>query len=190
MLKKTITYVNPFTEQEVTEDHYFHLSKADLVEMSVEEHAARYTDKDGNELEGMQAHLQRIVESEDAPAILKEFKAILRRAYGKKDGDRFVKSPEIWTEFEGSEAYSELIFDLLTHEEELAKFINAVIPGNLDQIAAEVAARSEAEEARQNGSTSEPHADAVPRVLTRDQAQAMSAQELQAGLADGRYKLA
>lgn len=183
MLKKTITYVNPFTDQQVTEDHYFHLSKADLVEMEVEEHSAKYTNKAGEELTGMQAHLQRIVDSEDAPAVLKEFKSILRRSYGKKDGDRFIKNPEIWAEFEGSEAYSELVFSLLTNSDELAKFIESVIPGNLEQIAKEVAARAEAEESGSNGATPQT------RTLTLAEAQQMDQQELQAGLNDGRYKL-
>jgi hypothetical protein len=49
MLKKRITFTNPFTDQEVTEEHYFHISKADLVEMEMEEHSARYM-KDGEEL--------------------------------------------------------------------------------------------------------------------------------------------
>ncbi len=34
MLKKTITYED-FDGNQVTEDHFFHLSKADLVEMEV-----------------------------------------------------------------------------------------------------------------------------------------------------------
>lgn len=146
MVKKTITYVDPLTDQQVTEDHYFHISKADLLEMEMEEHNAKYTSKDGQELTGMQAHLQRIVDSEDPKLVLGEFKAIVKRAYGRKVNDRFVKSPEIWAEFEGSEAYSEFLFSLLTNAEESASFVNSVVPGNLEQIAKEVAARAEAEE--------------------------------------------
>lgn len=191
MVKKTITYMNPFTEEMVTEDHYFHISKADLVEMELEEHAATY-EKDGETLTGMQAHLQKIIDAQDGPAVLAEFKAILRRGYGIKDGDRFVKSADVWAQFEGSEAYSELVFQLLTDGEELAKFISSVIPGNLEQIAAEIAARGEAEQAGQNGSTPDPTGltrGDTPHVLTRAQALEMNAEELQAGLADGRYKL-
>ena len=81
MLKKTITYTNPFTEQEVTEEHYFHISKADLVEMEMEENKAAYTDKEGNRLTGMQAKLQQIVDSEDGKAIMAEFKDRLRALY-------------------------------------------------------------------------------------------------------------
>jgi len=188
VVKKTITYVNPFTEQEVTETHYFHISKADLVEMEVEQHGAKYTDKEGNELTGMQAHLQRMVDAEDARAVLKEFKEIIRRAHGKKDGDRFIKTPETWAEFEGSEAYSELIFAMLTKADESAEFINKIIPGNLDQIAVEVAARAEAEQARAADPTGLTE-KTTPQVLTQEQVAAMDSEELKSGLADGRYKL-
>src|SRR3954469_23361376 len=130
MLKKTITYENPFTEQEVSEEHYFHISKADLVEMEMEEHKATYTDKEGKELTGMQAKLQKIVDSEDGKAIMFEFKDIIRRAYGKKDGDRFLKSKEIWEEFASTEAFSQLIFEVCTDATAASEFINGIVPNN------------------------------------------------------------
>src|SRR3982751_1848676 len=98
MLKKIIKYTNPFTEQELSEEHYFHISKADLVEMEMEEHGAKYI-KDGETLTGMQAKLQRIIDSQDGRAIMSEIKDMIRRSYGKKDGDRFLKSKEIWDDF-------------------------------------------------------------------------------------------
>ncbi|MGG6494729.1 UNVERIFIED_CONTAM: hypothetical protein NY603_17485, partial [Bacteroidetes bacterium 56_B9] len=84
MLKKTITFENPFTGASVTEDHYFHISKADLLEMEMEEHKDEYKTKSGETVTGMQAKLQRIVDSEDGKAIMAEFKDIIRRSYGKK----------------------------------------------------------------------------------------------------------
>jgi hypothetical protein len=214
VVKQTITYVDPLTDQQVTEDHYFHISKADLLEMEMEEHNAKYTSKDGQELTGMQAHLQRIVDSADPKAVLGEFKAIVKRAYGKKVGDRFVKSGEIWADFEGSEAYSEFLFQLLTDANASAEFVNKIVPGNLDQIAKEVAARAEAEERASaptpitaapsavtsaeadTGSweaTRKPVIAAAtserPVELTRVDLIEMNDQELKDGLADGRYKL-
>lgn len=191
MVKKTVTYMNPFTEEMVTEDHYFHISKADLVEMEVEEHNATYV-KDGESLTGMRAHLQRIVDSEDGKAVLKEFKAILRRAYGKKVGDRFIKNPEIWAEFEGSEAYSELVFSLLTDGDELSTFINNIVPGNLEEIAKEVAARADAETAEPPTAEPDPTGltnGVTPQVLTAQQVSEMDPIDLKSGLAEGRYKL-
>lgn len=195
MLKKTIVYENPFTGDTVTEDHYFHISKADLVEMEMEEHKVEYTTKDGKELTGMQAKLQRIVDSEDGKAIMAEFKDIIRRSYGRKDGSRFLKSPEIWAEFSSTEAFSQLLFDICTDANAAGEFVNGVVPGNLDQIAEEVRQRAAQTEpaslVAQNGdSPDEPSDDSAdPRLLTLTEATEMDQNDLQAGLVSGRYKL-
>src|SRR4051794_21688682 len=116
----------------MTEEHYFHISKSDLVEMEMEENKASYINKDGETLTGMQAKLQQIVDSEDGKAIMAEFKDIIRRSYGKKDGDRFLKSKEIWEEFAATEAYSQLLFEICTQADVAADFINGIIPKNMD----------------------------------------------------------
>lgn len=207
MLKKDITFVNPFTEQQVTEEHYFHLPKAELVRMEMEEHNKKYTatkgELAGQELSGMQAHLQRMIEAEDGRAVLREFEEILRRSYGKKDGDRFVRSETIWEGFKSSEAYSEFLFQLFTQPDEMAKFIAAVFPGDLEEIVREVAARTGASAVdsvipSSDGSvwtiTRKPVLDAAtpenPVDITRVDMIEMDAAYLQGGLADGRFKFA
>lgn len=206
MLKKTITYENPFTGESVTEDHYFHISKADLVEMEMEENKNTYTNQQGQKLTGMQAKLQRIVDSEDGKAIMAEFKDMIRRSYGRKQGDRFLKSPEIWAEFSSTEAFSQLLFDLCTNADSASEFVNGIVPGNLEQIAAEVREQAEkrtadsaetpalekAETALNGDGPSDPTGLSnpdTPRVLTLAEAQAMDQTELQSGLSSGRYKL-
>ena len=207
MLRKVITYENPFTGAEVTEEHYFHISKADLVQMEMEEHGTRYQ-KDSQELTGMQAKLQRIVDSQDGRAIMEEIRDIIRRSYGKKEGDRFLKSKEIWDNFASTEAYSQLIFDLCTSAEASADFMNGIVPNNLEKIAAEVRAIAEQQEtsstevaANLDGAETRLKENATleegdevdkkpePRILTRQEMTEMGASDLQAGLADGRYKL-
>jgi hypothetical protein len=189
LLKKTITYTNPFTDEEVSEEHYFHISKADLVAMAMEDHNATY-EKDGEKLIGLQAKLQKVVDSEDGKAILAEFKDIIRRAYGKKDGDRFLKSEEIWNDFSSTEAFSQLLFDLSTDANAASEFINGIIPKNLDQIAADIEQRARALASETTPVTAENNGtpDAT-QLLTQEQAAAMDANELQSGLAAGRYKL-
>lgn len=142
MLKRSITYENPFTNQEVTEEHFFHISKADLVEMELEEHGTTYS-KDGQELTGMQAKLQQIVDSEDGRAIMREFKDIIRRSYGRKEGERFVKKLEYWDDFASSEAFSQLLFELCTDPNAAGEFVNGVVPANLEQIAEDVRKQAE-----------------------------------------------
>jgi len=203
MLKKTITFVNPFTDQTVTEEHYFHISKADLVEMEMEEHTAEYTKSDGEKLTGMQAKIQKIVDSEDGKAIMTELKDIIRRSYGRKEGDRFLKSKDISDDFMSSEAFSQLFFDLCTNAEDAAAFMNGIIPNNIEQIADEV--RKQAEQAdRPTDPTglSEPTPPSPrekeiqeatpdkPVTLNRDELLRMDDGPLRLGLGDGRYKLA
>jgi hypothetical protein len=202
LLKLPITYDNPFTNQPVTEEHFFHISKADLVEMEIEEHGQTYM-KDDTELTGMQAKLQRIIDAEDGKAILSELKDIVRRAYGQKDGDRFRKSKEISDDFLASEAFSQLLFDLCTDGDKAAQFMNGIIPPNLEQIAGDV--QKQAEKARLNSdylgaasATTEqpPLADRIaaatpenPLTLTEAEVREMDSDELKSGLATGRIKL-
>lgn len=207
MLKKTITFTNPFTDEEVTEDHYFHISKADLVEMEMEENKASYTTKDGRDLTGMQAKLQRVVDSDDGRTIMFEFKEIIRRAYGKKDGDRFLKSREISDNFAATEAHSQLIFEICTDPNAAAAFVEGIIPKNLEQVAADIQAQAEKtapkviseEPVIEEAAKEEPRPKkdptgltetVTPRVLTQAQVVEMDPAELKSGLADGRYKLA
>jgi hypothetical protein len=208
LLKKTITYENPFTNQEVTEDHYFHISKADLVEMEMGEISESYVTKAGVKLTGMSAKLERIVEAVDGKAIIAELKDIIRRAYGKKDGDRFIKSSAIWEEFSSSEAFSQLLFELCTDAGAAAEFMNGIVPHNLDKIAAEVREKAEKELTPEQRETlikanqealselnigplddSDDAKEAGPRVLTEAEVIEMDNDELKSGLATGRYKL-
>lgn len=147
MLRKSITYTNPFTEQEVTEEHYFHISKADMVEMEMEAANTKYTKKDAApdedaELTGFRAKIQRMVDAEDTKQLLDLIKDFVHRSYGKKVGDRFLKTQEIWEEFSSTEAYSQLLFDLCTDAEVAGQFINGVFPSNLAEEAQKIAAKA------------------------------------------------
>lgn len=117
MLKKTMTYVD-FNGTKRTEDFYFNLSKAELMELELTTEG------------GLLERLQKIVDAKDAPEIVKQFKKIILMAYGKKsdDGKRFEKSEKLSEEFEQTQAYSDLFILLATNAEEAAKFVNAIVP--------------------------------------------------------------
>lgn len=212
MLKKTITYTSLFTDAPVTDDYYFHISKADLVEMEMEEHKVTYTDKDGKKHTGMVAKLQKVVDSQDGKEIIAELKDIVRRSFGVRDGDRFLKSKERSEDFLSSEAGSELLFQLCTHAEAAAEFINGIIPKNLDQISAEIKREAAALEAQEENGATPTASITAPKVpfessdyelrdevraatpespvtLTKADITELSADKLQAGLSDGRFKL-
>ncbi len=118
MLKKTITYVD-FNEETVSEDFYFHLSQAELVELEMSH--------DG----GLSDSLKKIIEAEDGKAIIAEFKNIILSSYGKKSGDgrRFIKNQILRDEFESSEAYSVLFMELVTETDKAIEFVNGIVPG-------------------------------------------------------------
>lgn len=117
MLKKTITYTD-YNGSERTEDFYFNLSKAEIMEMEM------------GTAGGMAGTIQKIVSAQDAPAIIKIFKDLVLKAYGEKspDGKRFIKSEEISMAFSQTEAYSNLFMELATDADAAAKFVNGIIP--------------------------------------------------------------
>lgn len=117
MLKKTITYTD-YNGSERTEDFYFNLTKAEVMEMEMSTSG------------GLAEMIKKIVAAQDAPAIIKVFKDLILKAYGEKspDGKRFIKNDEITTAFAQTEAYSQLFMELATDADEAAKFVNGIIP--------------------------------------------------------------
>ena len=129
MLKKTIKYTD-FNGNEVTEDFYFNLTKAEVAEMEL---GASRLDADGNIKGGMQDLLSEIVASGSGQRIMDTFKEILARSYGMRseDGKRFIKSKELFEEFTQSAAYSEFFMELITDADAASSFIKAVMPADL-----------------------------------------------------------
>lgn len=122
MLKKTITYTD-YNGVERTEDFYFNLSKAEIIEMELGVSG------------GYAEMLKSIVNANDAPTLIKIFKDLVLRAYGEKsaDGKRFIKSDAISEAFSQTEAYSILFMELATNADEAAKFVNGIVPSDLSQ---------------------------------------------------------
>lgn len=117
MLKKTITYED-FDGNKRTEDFYFNLSKAEVLEMEMGISG------------GMTQMLNKIIAAQDGGRVIKTFKDIILKAYGEKspDGKRFIKSEEISTAFSQTEAYSQLFMELATNADAAATFVNSIIP--------------------------------------------------------------
>lgn len=119
MLKKTIPY-NDYNGGERTEDFYFNLSKAEIMEMEM------------GTTGGFVEMINRIVAAQDTASIVKIFKEIILKAYGVKspDGKRFIKSKELSEEFAQTEAYSNLFMELATDADAAAAFINGIVPAD------------------------------------------------------------
>ena len=120
MLKKTINYVD-YNGNERTEDFYFNLTEAEILEMEM------------SQTGGLAESIQRIVQAQDIPAIIKVFKDLVLRAYGVKspDGKRFIKNDSLREDFEQTEAYSKLFMELSTNPDKAAEFINKIVPAHM-----------------------------------------------------------
>lgn len=121
MIKKTIKYTD-YNGVERTEDYYFNLNKAEIIEMEVS-------------VEGGYSELiDRIIKTNDNREIVNVLKTIILKSYGEKsiDGKRFMKVDDngnpLYRKFEDTEAFVELYMELANNAKEAAEFINAVIP--------------------------------------------------------------
>lgn len=117
MIKKTVKYVN-FNGEEVVEDCYFNLSKAEVTEMELTVEG------------GYIKLLEDVVKSQDKRKILEAFKDLILKSYGVKseDGRRFIKSEQLSEEFSQTEAFSEVFMDLATNSKSATAFVEGIIP--------------------------------------------------------------
>lgn len=117
MIKKTINYID-YDGNERSEEAWFNLSQAEIVEMNMSEQG------------GLEKMIHRIISEQDNKKLFALFKNVVLTSYGKKsdDGRRFVKSEELSTEFSQTEAYSKLMMELLSGDAKTAEsFINGLV---------------------------------------------------------------
>jgi len=179
LLKKAVTYEDPFTGEQVTEDLYFNITKAELVEMEVATEG------------GLKEHLEKVAQAQNGQEIMDEMKGIILKAYGKRVGSNFIKNEQLREEFVSSEAYSELFMSLVTDADAAIEFVGGILPKGLVDEAQEQLA---VDKPNLTAVQPERYADGVdirpePRTLTRQEAIEMNGEELRSGLAEGRYIL-
>ena len=141
MLKKSITYID-YNGEKQTDDCYFNLSKAELLEMEMSEKG------------GFENYIRKLMEEKDNKKIYKLFKDLILMSYGEKsaDGRTFIKKKMVdgqmiylKDEFEQTEAFTELMMELISGgDEAMAKFINSLIPKEIAEQAAKQLASEKA----------------------------------------------
>ena len=124
MLKKSVTYMN-FDDEIVTEDLFFNLTKAEIMELETSEEG------------GFIASMQKVVANENAGAALVGFKRLIMMAYGEKVGPdkKFVKvynGVNLSEAFVATEAYSTILMELSSDATIAAAFINGHREGRTD----------------------------------------------------------
>ena len=126
MFKKTVTYED-YKGNTRTEDFYFNLNKAELVELELSTKG------------GLTVMMDRIIAAQDNATLFKIFKDLVSKSYGvlSDDGRKFVKNQEVLDDFMQTEAYSIIFSELATNAEAAAEFFNNVIPQNLAKELAE-----------------------------------------------------
>lgn len=126
MLKKTMTTVD-FGGTERTEDYYFNLTKAEIMEMQL--------CTDG----GFVETVKKIVEAKNQLELTRLFKKIICASYGvlSPDGRKFVKNQQVLDDFMATQAYSDLYIELLSGDGKAAEdFVNGILPKDLTDEAA------------------------------------------------------
>ena len=120
MIKKTITYVD-YNGNERTEDHYFNLSKSEIMKMEM------------SVAGGLAEMIQRVVAAQDQTAIMQIFEDLIHKSYGVKtpDGKGFRKTAADLEAFIATPAYDELFMELATNAEAAAAFVNGIVPADM-----------------------------------------------------------
>ncbi len=121
MIKKTIAYED-FDGNELIEDFWFHLSKAELLDLEM---------RTG---EGLEAYGLKLIAATDKRELIALFKEILLMSFGVRDPNnakRFIKSEQLSKEFSETNAFVELYVELF-QAENMVEFFKGVIP-KLDQ---------------------------------------------------------
>jgi hypothetical protein len=124
MLKRTVNYED-FNGNNVSEDFYFNLTKAELLELELSYDS------------GFAESLQRIIDAKDNKTLVFQFKKLVLLAYGVKseDGKRFIKSDQLREEFQQTAAYSALFMELAVDANAASAFITGITPRDLiDQV--------------------------------------------------------
>ena len=113
MLKKTMTTVD-FGGTERTEDYYFNLTRAEIMEMEL-------TTEGG---------LVQITAAQSQLELAKLFKQIICKSYGvlSPDGRKFIKNDAVLADFMSTQAYSDLYYKLASNGEAAAAVFEGILP--------------------------------------------------------------
>lgn len=142
MYAKKITYED-FDGNQLTETFYFNLTKAEIVEMQL------------STTGGFAEKIQKIIDAQEVPEIIRTFKELILASYGEKspDGKHFLKKRDghrLADDFAETNAYSVLFMELATNATAASEFINKIVPADLDMSDANRVAKAKIAEMPQN----------------------------------------
>ena len=117
MLVKKIAYKD-FDGNDRNETFYFNLTKAEALELEMEEKG------------GLISLILTMIEEQNTPKLFKLFKKLIGLSIGKKsnDGRNLVKGEDIANDFFTTNAYDVLMLEIMKSPESAADFVNGIIP--------------------------------------------------------------
>lgn len=123
MFKMPVTY-RTYEGKEVTKDFYFNLNKGEIAEMNFAFEG------------GFEAWLDMIQTEPNVQDMIKVFKELIVKAYGKRLPDgQFVKTPEYTAAFVASDAYSEVFLKFIDNNDNfVSKFLEGAMNVPMEDI--------------------------------------------------------
>lgn len=121
MLKKSVKIINAFGQEE-TKILHFNLTRIEVYDLQ-----KKYK-------EGYENHVKNAIDSADQNSQLNVFTELIKAAYCEIDQDgNILKSDDLLNKFVHSEAYSELMFDLLDKDDtsKAEAFFRGIMPPQL-----------------------------------------------------------
>ena len=121
MLKQKITYYDLFTDEQVSEEFYFNLTQTEIMELEIDKM-------------GLNEYITKIAREEDVQKVWGFLKELVLKAYGERDGSRFVKNDKLREEFVQHPAFDALMMSFFEGDdgkagaENAAKFVEGIIP--------------------------------------------------------------
>jgi hypothetical protein len=122
MIRHEVKY-RDIDDKPVSKVLYFNLSKADLIELNLEWEHPKY--------ESIEEYFKQTVDDKNVKELLKIIKLLVEKAYGRRDGQDFVKDPVEAAKFMVSQAYAEMFANLAMDPEVAEKFMTNLLPSDL-----------------------------------------------------------
>lgn len=155
MIKKTISYED-LDGNTQTRDFWFQITKAEFLEKAMVEGGEDYLKK----LERLAKLTPEDMNTGGAKEVMSIFKTILADGVGRREGELFIKTPEITNQFMFSGAYDAFFLELIQTPDSGAIFMRNMLPRDAHKAIDEALA----EKAKESGGDI-PELQAAPPVL-------------------------
>lgn len=137
MIKRTINYKD-FDGKDRVEDAYFNLTKSEMIEFALElpENVSDSVSDNPKDMD-VNAAASKLSDMLGKKGVYKFIKDLILKSYGvrKDEGRRFAKVDEngrpLSVEFSQTMAFESIMEEFRTNDIEAAKFIQALIPGDI-----------------------------------------------------------